>query len=141
MARAQDYDAYTGPTITLAINGTAVGLGQGVQGRRSYGTQGLYGIGDFMPREHVQNRYEGQVTLDLFFMTKTSLMDLGYIGLGAEVLSVPLLDIVVSNSDKTKIVRAYRKCTLSESSENFRTNAVAGENATFMYLKASNSSN
>lgn len=141
MARMQDYSEYTGPSVTLAINGKAVGEAQGVQGRRSYGTQGIYGIGDFMPREHVQNRYEGQVTLDLFFMKKKSLKDLGYIGLGSEVLSIPVLDIVVSNYTKTNIIRAYRKCTLSESSENFRTNAIAGENATFMYLKSTDSSN
>jgi len=141
MATSKNQTVHSGSTILLMIKGKVVGKAQGIDGRRSFGTEGVYEIGSIMPTEHVQNRYEGSASLDRFYVKKKSLADLGIAALGEEVLKLDLLDIVIVSQDDNSIVRAYRGCTISDYSENFRANAIAGENATFMYLKASDSTN
>jgi hypothetical protein len=141
MAMQSKQTIHSGSTILLMIKNKVVGKAQGIDGRRSFGTEGVYEIGSVMPVEHVQNRYEGTATLDRFFVKKNTLKDLGFASLGEEVLQQDIIDIVVVSKEDNSIIRAYRGCTISEYSENFRVNAIAGENATFQYLKASDSKN
>lgn len=141
MATLKDQTVHTGASVLLMINNKVVGRAQGVDGRRSFGTEGIYEIGDIMPAEHVYNRYEGSVSVEKFFVKKKSLKDLGLAALGAEVLQLPLIDIVIVSKEDNSIIRAYRGCSISDYSETFRANAIAGENATFLYLKASDSKN
>ena len=136
-ATSANQTVHSGSTILLMIKNKVVGRAKGIDGRRSFGTEGVYEVGTIMPAEHVQNRYEGTSTLDRFFVKKKSLADLGIAALGEEVLKLDLLDIVIVSQDDNSIVRAYRGCTISEYSENFQANAISGENATFQYLKAS----
>lgn len=141
MATLQDQTVHTGATILLMVNNTVVGRAQGLDARRSFGTEGVYEIGTIMPAEHVHNRYEGSFTLERFLMKRESLVELGLAALGEEILELDIIDVVVVSKEDNSIVRAYRGCSCSEYSENFRANAIAGENATFMYLKASDARN
>lgn len=140
-ARQSKQTVYTGATILLLINNRVIGKAQGIDARRSFGTEGVYEIGSIMPREHVYNRYEGSVSLDRFFVKNESLKELGLAALGEEVLNLDIIDIVIvakgEGSTPGKIIRAYRGCSIQDYSENFRANAISGENATFVYLKAS----
>jgi hypothetical protein len=141
MASLKDQTVHTGASILLMIDNKVVGRAQGVDGRRSFGTEGIYEIGDIMPVEHVHNRYEGSVSVEKFYVKKKSLKDLGLAALGVEVLNLPIIDIVIVSKEDNSIIRAYRGCSISDYSESFRANAIAGENATFLYLKASDSKN
>lgn len=124
---------HSGHSLIIKINNKQVGRAQGLDGRRSFGTEGLYEIGSIMPQEFVNNRYEGSVTLDRFLLREKDLADAGVAALGEEVLKVDVLDIEVIDKYTEKTVRVYRGCSVSEYSENFRVGAIAGENATFLY--------
>jgi hypothetical protein len=96
-----------------------------------------------MPQEHVALRYEGSVTVDSFYVRNQSLKDLGLATLGVGILQMNVIDIVVSDKYAGKTpaivpIRGYRNCSLNDYSENFRTNAISGENATWLYLTADN---
>jgi|SRR5690606_9387517 len=141
MATQANQTVHTGNTVLLMVANTIVGRAQGVNAQRGFGTEPIHEIGTIMPVEHVQNRYEGTVTLERYFMKKKTLVDLGFARLGEDILQQDVLDIVVVDKLTHEIIRAYRACTLMDHSETFPVNAIAGENATFAYLKASDSSN
>ncbi len=132
---------HTGSTVLLMLGNKIVGRAQGIDARRSFGTEGVYEIGTIMPQEHVYNRYEGSVSVERFFLKKDNLKSLGFAALGEEVLKLDILDIVVVDKASKSVIRAYRGCSIQDYSENFRANAIAGENASFVYLKASDTSN
>lgn len=90
-----------------------------------------------MPQEHINLRYEGTATLDRFLVKKESLNDIGIAPLGEEVLKKNVIDIEIFDKTTGLIVRVYRGCTISDYSEVFKVNAIAGENATFQYLTCS----
>lgn len=137
MATQNNQTVHSGSTILLMIGNKVVGRAQGIDGRRSFGTEGVYEIGSIMPAEHVYNRYEGSVSVERFFVKKDNLKSLGFAALGEDVLTLDVLDIVVVSKADNSVIRAYRGCSIQDYSENFRANAIAGENASFVYLKAS----
>lgn len=141
MASIKDQTVHSGATILLMIDNKVVGRAQGISASRSFGTEPIYEIGSIMPAEHVFNRYEGSVRVERFFVKKKSLKDLGLAALGEEVLQMNLIDIVIVSKEDNSIIRAYRGCSIADYAEDFRANAIAGENATFLYLKASDSTN
>lgn len=140
-ASQDQQSVHSGSTILLMIKNRVVGKAQGIDGDRSFGTEGVYEIGNIMPTEHVYNRYEGTVRLDMFFVKKKSLKDLGIASLGEEVLQQDIIDIVVVSKADNSIIRAYRGCSITNYSESFRANTISGENASFQYLKASDGTN
>lgn len=137
MATAAKQTVHSGHTVLIKIQGVTIGRAQGLDGRRSFGTEGVYEIGSIMPQEHINNRYEGTVTLDRFFVKKKSLKDLGLASLGEEVLRQDVIDIEVIDKESQEIIRVYRGASISDYSENFRVGTISGENATFQYLESS----
>ena len=91
-----------------------------------------------MPQEHINNRYEGTVTLERFLIKKSDLAKIGMAALGEEILTRDIINIEVlskyDDNDNPKVIRVYRGCTAVDYSENFRVGAISGENATFQYL-------
>jgi len=140
-ATEEKQTVHTGSTVLLMLGNKVVGRAQGIDARRSFGTEGVYEIGTIMPQEHVYNRYEGSVSVERFFLKKDNLKSLGFAALGEEVLKLDILDIVVVDKASKSVIRAYRGCSIQDYSENFRANQIAGENASFVYLKASDTSN
>lgn len=134
----------TGTVIQLKIGGSEIGRAQSIDGRRQFGQEGVYGIGSIMPQEHVALRYEGSITVDSFYVRNQSLADLNLAKLGTGILQMNVVDIVVSDKYAGKTaptlvaIRGYRNCSLNDYSENFRANAISGENATWLYLVADN---
>lgn len=138
MATAQKQTVHSGHTINITIDGQVVGRIQSGDGRRSFGTEGVYEIGSIMPQEHVSNRYEGSFTVDRFYVREKDLASMGLAVLGEAILNMDVLDIVIIDNITNKIVRKYEGCSLQDYSETFRVGAIAGENATFTYLNCTN---
>lgn len=127
---------HAGHTIKLKIDGQEIGRAQAIDGRRSFGQEGVYELGSIMPQEHVPLRYEGTVTLDKYKVRRKSLAQIGLAKLGVGILNMDVIDIEITDKYTGEIVMVYRGCSLQDMSENFRTNALSGENATWMYLRA-----
>jgi hypothetical protein len=136
MSTIKKQTVHSGQTIKIKIDGQEVGRIQSGDGRRSFGQEGIYEIGSIMPQEYVPLRYEGGFTVDKFYVRKKSLADLGIAPLGEDVLNMDVLDIEVLDNDTGETIRVYEGCSVQEYSESFRTNAIAGENASFVYLRA-----
>lgn len=87
-----------------------------------------------MPQEHINNRYEGTVSMERFLIKKNDLAKAGMAALGEEVLKHDVIDIEVIDKATKQTVRCYRGCTCVDYSENFRVGAISGENASWQYL-------
>ena len=140
MASVYSQTVQTGHTIYIRYGSTIIGRAQGLDGDRSFGTEGVYEIGSMMPQEHVTNRYEGRMTLERFFVRTSDLAALGLASLGEEVLRREILTIEVVDKYTGNTIRSYHGCTISDYRETFRVNAIAGENASFAYLEATDGS-
>jgi hypothetical protein len=136
MSNVTNQTVHAGHTIRLKIAGQEVGRAQSIDGRRSFGQEAQYEIGSIMPQEHVALRYEGTVTFDKFKIRKKSLKDIGLASLGVGILNMDVIDIEVTDRFTKDIIVVYRGCSLQDYSENFRVNAIAGENASWAYLSA-----
>ena len=134
MATQAKQTVHSGNTVLLKVNGSIVGRAQSLDGRRSFGTEGVYEIGSIMPQEHINNRYEGTVSLERFLIKKADLAKVGLTALGEEILTKDIIDIEVIDKATGETVRVYRGCTAQDYSENFRVGAISGENASFYYL-------
>lgn len=137
MATVDNQKVESGNTIYIMVKGNIIGRAQGLNARRSFGTQGVYEIGSIMPREHVPLRYEGTATLDRFLVKNQSLAKLKLAALGEEVLKMDVIDIEIHDRLDNHIIRVYRGCTISDYSEVVKVNAICGENATFQYMTCS----
>lgn len=136
MASVANQSVHAGHTIRLKVDGNEIGRAQSVDGRRSFGQEGVYEIGSIMPVEHVALRYEGSVTLDKFKIRKKSLAELGLARLGIGILNLDVIDIEITDRYTGDIIVVYRGCSLQDYSENFRANSISGENASWAYLSA-----
>lgn len=136
MANVKDQTVHAGHTIRLKIDGQEVGRAQSLSGDRDFGVEGQYEIGSIMPQEHVPLRYTGSVTFEKFKIRKKSLKELGLAAYGVGILNMGVIDIEITDRYTNEIVIVYRGCTLANCREDFRANAIAGENATWQYLSA-----
>jgi hypothetical protein len=135
MANVTQQQVVTGNILQLVIGGKTIGLAQTVDGRRSFGTEPVHGIGNFMPVEHVQLRYDGTLTVDSFFIRIADLRSLGLVAVGSDILTLGVIDILVIDTVANKVVRQYVGCTCSDFTETMRANAISGQNATWKYLE------
>lgn len=138
-ATQADQTVHSGNTVLLVVNNQIIGRAQSLEGRRSFGTEGVYEIGSIMPQEHINNRYEGTVSMERFLIKKSDMAKAGLAALGEEILSRDIIDIMVlskytDSNNNPEVVRVYRGCTCVDYSETFRVGAISGENATFQYL-------
>lgn len=134
MATQAKQTVHSGNTVLLKVKGVVVGRAQSLDGRRSFGTEGVYEIGSIMPQEHINNRYEGTVALERFLIKIDDLAQVGMAALGEEILNTDVIDIEVIDKLTGKAVRVYRSCTCVDYAETFRVGAICGENASFQYL-------
>lgn len=136
MTTAVKQSVQSGHTINIRIGNVVVGRAQGVDGERSFGTEGVYEIGSIMPQEHVNLRYEGSVNMERFFLRNNDLAKAGFASVGEEVLEKDVITIEIVDKYTGRIVRSYHGCTIVTYRETFRVNSIAGENATWTYLYA-----
>lgn len=136
MGAVKNQSVHSGQTILIKIDGQEVGRIQSGDGNRDFGQEGVYEIGSIMPVEHVPLRYQGGFTVQSFLMRKKSLADLGLAPLGDDILTMDVIDIEVQDNITGDIVRVYEGCSLASSSESFAVGAIAGQNASWVYLRA-----
>lgn len=141
MAHVKNQTVHSGHTIKIKAKGKVVGRAQGIDGDRSFGTEGVYEIGSIMPQEHIHNRYEGSLTMERFFVRTEDLTELGLASLGEEVLKRNIFTFEIEDNYTGKLVRSYHGVSIVNYRENFRVGAIAGENATFTYLFARDGKN
>lgn len=96
----------------------------------------VYEIGTPMPTENVATRYAGSFTLDKFFIRKDSLVSAGWVGLAEDVLRSGNLTVQIVDKLDGSAVRTYEGCAVTSYRSTFRANAIAGENASFVFLNA-----
>ena len=138
MATQANQTVHSGCTVLLKVKGAVIGRAQALDGRRSFGTEGVYEIGSIMPQEHINNRYEGTVSLERFLIKKDDMAKVGLAALGEEILTTDIIDIEVIDKASGDTIRCYRGCTCVDYSENFRVGAISGENASWQYLSCDN---
>ncbi len=136
MTTAVKQSVHSGHTINIRVGAAIVGRAQGIDGERSFGTEGVYEIGSIMPQEHVNNRYEGSINMERFFVRKNDLKKAGLASVGEEVLQKDVITIEIVDKYTGAVVRSYHGCTIVTYRETFRVNSIAGENATWTYLYA-----
>lgn len=134
MATQSSQTVHSGCTVLIKVKGAVIGRAQALDGRRSFGTEGVYEIGSIMPQEHINNRYEGTVSLERFLIKKDDMAKVGLAALGEEILTTDIIDIEVIDKSTGDTIRCYRGCTCVDYSENFRVGAISGENASWQYL-------
>lgn len=138
MASLNNQTVHTGNTVGLWIAGHQIGKAQSLTASRSFGTQGVYQIGDIMPAEHVYLKFEGTVTLNRMRIRKSDLNSLGFAPLGADVLKMGIIDITVHDTTNgDKILEAYQGCSIENYNTEYRANEIVSESATYLYLTAS----
>lgn len=136
MASVEQQTVHAGHTILIRIGANTIGRAQGIDGERNFGTEGVYELGDIMPKEHINLRYEGSVSMEKFFVRNGDLAKAGYASTDESVLKKNVITIEVVDKYTGKVVRSYHGCTLVTYRETFRANAISGENATWAYLYA-----
>lgn len=136
MTTAAKQSVHAGHTINIRAGNQIVGRAQGVDGDRNFGTEGVYEIGSIMPQEHINNRYEGSLNLERFFVRNNDLKRAGLASLGEEVLKKDIFTIEIVDKYTGRVVRTYYGCSIVSYRETFRVNSIAGENAVFTYLEA-----
>lgn len=135
-ASVGEQTVHAGHTILIKYGAAVIGKARGLEGERSFGTEGVYEIGSIMPQEHIPLRYEGSFTLERFLVRGNDLKRVGLVSLGEEILKKGAITIEVVDKYTGALVRAYHGCTLVSYRETMRANDIAGENATFTYLFA-----
>lgn len=136
MSIVKDQPAHAGHTIKLKVGGKAIGRAQRISGRRSFGTENQYQIGSILPQESVPLKVEGSVTLEKYRIRKDSLAEAGLSAYGADILTMNVIDIEITDKYTNDIVIVYRSCTLQESSEEFSANAMSSETSTWLFLSS-----
>lgn len=121
--------------VALLIAGKNIGHArlQSFNADHDYGTTPVHGIGDYLPAEHVNNKFQGTIQVDSFAIRKNDLAQLGISALGEAILTQGVIDIEVKDSGNGLSIRTYKDCVVSRYSERIQQGEICGENATFMF--------
>lgn len=130
-------------------NGVSHNVGHGrvqsFDADHDYGTQAVHGVGDYIPAEFVNLKFQGTITIDAFAIRTDDLVDLGLAALGLDILKTGLLDISLheegpSPYDPTSLstapLRVYRDVAITRYRESIREGQICGENATCFFRYA-----
>lgn len=135
MAAIDQQQVLSANLVGVYIKGKQVGRAQSIRSNRSFGTTGIYEIGSIMPQESAALKFEGSVTLSRFRLRKNDLVQAGIVSLGADILKVPVFDIVIKDSTG-QVLEAYMGCSLVSSNTEISANEIISEEAEFTYLWA-----
>jgi hypothetical protein len=73
--------------------------------------------------------------MDKFIINKKTLLELGYVPVSEDVLTMGVLDIEVLTKDGT-LIKKYESCSAANYSLKVAAHAIIGENATWRALSA-----
>src|SRR4030043_995428 len=123
----------TGNIIVIKIQGQEVGRGQNVTADSDFGLEDVSGIGDVEVQEHVNTKVTHTITMDKFIINKKTLLELGYVPVSEDVLTMGVLDIEILTKDGT-LIKKYESCSAANYSLRVAAHAIVGENATWRAL-------
>lgn len=129
----------TGNIIVIKIQGQEVGRGQNVTADSDFGLEDVSGIGDVEVQEHVNTKVTHTITMDKFIINKKTLLELGYVPVSEDVLTMGVLDIEILTKDGT-LIKKYESCSAANYSLRVAAHAIVGENATWRALSAAKAS-
>lgn len=141
MASVSEQKVFTGNIAYIEIDNFTVGLCQQISSRRLFNAEPLQGVGQWLPAEIMQQKFLGQLTVSKFFIRKKDLASLGFVRLSKDILRMGLIDIkiydITANSRTgvlaRECIRVYKSCVCHEYAEDIRANAIAGENAVWLF--------
>jgi hypothetical protein len=125
----------TGNIMLIKIGGKEVGRAQNVTADSDFGLEDVSGIGDVEVQEHVNTKVVHTLTMDKFIINKKTLLELGYVPVSEDVLTMGVLDIEVLTKDGT-LIKKYESCSAANYSLRVAAHAIIGENATWRALSA-----
>ena len=125
----------TGNIMLIKIAGQEVGRAQNVTADSDFGLEDVSGIGDVEVQEHVNTKVVHTITMDKFIINKKTLLELGYVPVSEDVLTMGVLDIEVLTKDGT-LIKKYESCSAANYSLKVAAHAIIGENATWRALSA-----
>ena len=125
----------TGNIMLIKIAGTEVGRCQNVTADSDFGLEDVSGIGDVEVQEHVNTKVVHTLTMDKFIINKKTLLEMGYVPISEDVLTMGVLDIEVLTKDGT-LIKKYESCSAANYSLRVQAHAIIGENATWRALSA-----
>jgi len=125
----------TGNIILIKIQGQEVGRAQNVTADSDFGLEDVSGIGDVEVQEHVNTKVVHTLTMDKYIINKRTLLELGFVPVSEDVLTMGVLDIEVLTKDGT-LIKKYESCSAANYSLRVQAHAIIGENATWRALSA-----
>jgi hypothetical protein len=121
--------------MLIKIGGKEVGRAQNVTADSDFGLEDVSGIGDVEVQEHVNTKVVHTLTMDKFIINKKTLLELGYVPVSEDILTMGVLDIEVLTKDGT-LIKKYESCSAANYSLRVAAHAIIGENATWRALSA-----
>lgn len=125
----------TGNLCLLKIQAVEIGRAQSVTADSDFGLEDVSGIGNLEVQEHVNLKVTHTLTIDKFIINKKTLLELGYVPVSEDVLSMDVIDIEILTKDGT-LLKKYMSCSCANYSLRVNAHAIVGENATWRALSA-----
>jgi len=123
----------TGNLCVLKIAGVEVGRAQNVTADSDFGLEDVSGIGNVEVQEHVNTKVTHTITVDKYIINKKTLLEIGWVPVSEEVLSMGVIDIEILTKDGT-LIKKYESCSCANYSLRVAAHAIIGENATWRAL-------
>jgi hypothetical protein len=123
----------TGNLIVLKIGGVEVGRVQNATADSDFGLEDVSGIGDVEVQEHVNTKVTHTISMDKFIINKKTLLELGWVPVSEDVLTMGVLDIEILTKDG-HLIKKYESCSCANYSLRAANHAIIGENATWRAL-------
>lgn len=121
--------------VAVVLDGKQVGAMQSVRMSDDYGLEGVYGIGDIDPVEHVPSAARYSLSVSNVVLRKESLRSLGLVPEnGAGALQGVVFDIEVYDKDTGELLRKYGGCSYASGDVDVSKNAIIMSSAQFMAL-------
>jgi len=128
-------ETLTGNLCLLKIQGVEVGRAQSVTADSDFGLEDVSGIGNLEVQEHVNLKVTHTLTIDKFIINKKTLLELGWVPVSEDVLSMDVIDIEVLTKDG-QLLKKYMSCSCANYTLRVNAHAIVGENATWRALSA-----
>lgn len=123
----------TGNLIILKIGGVEIGRAQNVTADTDFGLEDVSGIGNVLVQEHVNTKVTHTLTVDKYIINKQTLLELGWVPVSEDVLTMGVIDIEILTKDGT-LIKKYESCSCANYSLRVTAHAIIGENATWRAL-------
>ena len=124
--------------IAVLLDGKQVGALQSVRFSDDVGLEGVYGIGDTDPIEHVPTAARYSISLSNVVLNASSLRRLGIVPEnGAAALQGVVFDIEQYDKETGDLLRKYSGCSYASGDVDVTKNAIIMSSAQFMALTVS----